>query len=60
MRNLCDTIFHMKTNVLKDFHMCISVPLSKELLYFKITLRGYHMFFEKPLFSAITVFFAKL
>ena len=27
MRNLRDTIFHMKTNVLQDFPICISVPL---------------------------------
>ena len=28
MRNLRDTIFYMKTNVLQYFHICISVPLS--------------------------------
>ena len=27
MHNLRDTIFYMKTNVLQDFHICISVPL---------------------------------
>ena len=27
MRNLGDTIFHMKTNISWDFHICISVPL---------------------------------
>ena len=27
MRNLRGTIFYMKTNVLQDFHICISVPL---------------------------------
>ena len=27
MRNLRDTIFYTKTNVLKDFHIYISVPL---------------------------------
>ena len=26
MRNLCDTIFYLKTNVLQDFHICMSVP----------------------------------
>ena len=26
MRNLRDTIFYMKTDVLQDFHICISVP----------------------------------
>ena len=30
MRNLCDTIFCMRTNVLQDFHICISVPLRGE------------------------------
>ena len=28
MRNLRGTIFYMKTNVLQDFHICISVPLN--------------------------------
>ena len=27
MRNLCDTIFYMKTDVWQDFHICSSVPL---------------------------------
>ena len=27
MRNLRDTIFYMKMNVLQGFHFCISVPL---------------------------------
>ena len=26
MRNLRDTVFYMKTNVLQDFDICISVP----------------------------------
>ena len=34
MRNLRDTIFYMKTNVLQDFHICISVPLNKIKLKF--------------------------
>ena len=28
MRNLCGTIFYVKTNVLQDFHICMSVPLN--------------------------------
>ena len=28
MRNLCGTIFYIKTNVLQDFHICMSVPLT--------------------------------
>ena len=28
MRNLRDTMFYMKMNVLQDFHICISVPLN--------------------------------
>ena len=28
MRNLCGTIFYIKTNVLQDFRICMSVPLS--------------------------------
>ena len=31
MRNLRDTIFYMKTNVLQDFHICISVPLKLQI-----------------------------
>ena len=27
MRNLCDTLFYINTNVLQDFHICMSVPL---------------------------------
>ena len=29
MRNMCGTIFYIKTNVLQDFHICMSVPLIK-------------------------------
>ena len=32
MRNLCETVFYIKTNVLQNFHICISVPL-KQLKY---------------------------
>ena len=32
MRNLRDTIFYMKTNVLQDFHICISVPLMENFI----------------------------
>ena len=28
MHNICETIFYMNTNVLQDFHICMSVPLS--------------------------------
>ena len=28
MRNMCGTIFYIKTNVLQDFHICMSVPLN--------------------------------
>ena len=28
MRNLRVTVFYMKTNVLQNFHICISVPLN--------------------------------
>ena len=27
MRNMCDIVFSLKTNVLQNFHICISVPL---------------------------------
>ena len=30
MRNLLCSIFYMKTNVLQDFHICISVPSKRE------------------------------
>ena len=28
MRNLCGTVFNIKTNVLQDFRICMSVPLN--------------------------------
>ena len=31
MRNLCGTIFYIKTNVLQDFRICMSVPLRQNL-----------------------------
>ena len=34
MRNLLDTNFYMKMNVLQDFHICISVPRSPVLKNF--------------------------
>ena len=33
MRNLRDTIFYMKANVLQDFHICMSVPLMETSLF---------------------------
>ena len=33
MRNLCGTIFYIKTNELQDFHFCMSVPLKQLLLF---------------------------
>ena len=30
LHNLRDTIFHMKANVLQNFHICISIPLRKQ------------------------------
>ena len=32
MRNLCGTTFYIKTNVLQDFHICMSVPLTDQIL----------------------------
>ena len=29
MRNMCGNIFYMKTNVLQDFHICMSAPLKR-------------------------------
>ena len=37
MRNLHDTVFDMKINVLQDFHILISVPL--KLNAFKLTCK---------------------
>ena len=28
MRNMRGTIFYLKTNVLQDFHICMTVPLT--------------------------------
>ena len=36
MRNLCDTIFCMETNVLQDIHICISVPLIENVEQMKL------------------------
>ena len=30
MRNLCGTVFYIKTNVLQDFRICMSVPLTSK------------------------------
>ena len=30
MRNLSGAVFYMKTNVLQNFHICISVPLKSK------------------------------
>ena len=35
MRNLRDTVFYMKTNVLQYFHICIRVPLSFDVSHLK-------------------------
>ena len=40
-RNLRDTIFSMKTNVLQDFHICISVPLRMSIFKILIDRRLY-------------------
>ena len=37
MRNMCGTIFYIKTYVLQDFHTCMSVPLSMHLASLTIT-----------------------
>ena len=34
MRNLRDAIFYMKEDVLQDFHICISVPLTSLFVLF--------------------------
>ena len=41
MRNLRDTIFYMKTNVLQDFCICISVPL-KGRIHWNFYFRVFH------------------
>ena len=33
MRNLRDTAFYRKTNLLQDFRICISLPLTKLLMH---------------------------
>ena len=44
MRNLRGTIFYMKTNVLQDFHICISVPL--KIMFSKILVVLSHRSFS--------------
>ena len=41
MRNLRGTTFYMKTNVLEDFHICISVPLSANPIKWSSTLKQF-------------------
>ena len=38
MHNLCGTIFYIKTNVLQDFHICMSVPLTlaSDIVYLSV------------------------
>ena len=45
MRNLCGTIFYIKTNVLQDFHICMSVPLN-------LASRLYEKYLMVPLISS--------
>ena len=42
MRNLRDTIFYMKTNVLQDFLICMSVPLNHSPVMHLHTHFGHH------------------
>ena len=45
MRNLRDTIFYMKANVLQDFHINISVPLIISQVMIEISMNFDHSVF---------------
>ena len=40
MHNMCGSIFYIKTNVLQDFHICMSVPLNQNIID---VLRAYNI-----------------
>ena len=42
MCNQRDIIFYMKTNVLQDFYICISLPLRKDVLKIYSKFTGEH------------------
>ena len=42
MRNMCGTIFYIKTNVLQDFHICMNVPLIKNFIFCAVDIPIVH------------------
>ena len=57
MRNLCDTIFYMKANVLQDFRIYIGVSLSQtyilETFFNNFAKDATLVYFEKILILAL-------
>ena len=47
-RNLCDSVFHIKMNVLQNFHICIGVPLK---YFFYFIKHAEHLIKKKILFA---------
>ena len=56
MRNLRGTTFYMKTNVLEDFHICISVPLSANPIKWPSTLKQFTGSVVNELFEIVWPF----
>ena len=47
MRNLHGTIFYMKTNVLQDFYICMSVPLKYNFEAIQLGVSWISIIFDK-------------
>ena len=54
MRNMCGTIFYIKTNVLQDFHICTNVPLIFHLTHLSPMFHFYTPWKRQKTFSFLT------
>ena len=54
MRNMCGTIFYIKTNVLQDFHICMNVPLIFHLTHLSPMFHFYTPWKRQKTFSFLT------
>ena len=49
MRNLSGTIFYMKTNVLQNFYICISIPLIDDTVGLKVGISDFSILLSASL-----------
>ena len=59
MRNLCNTNFYLKTNVLQDFHICISALLNRLFIrspYTETKFSNIYFLFRKFCFNTLFSF----